>query len=70
MRLSISRNYKHFIKDIIIEIEQDIPWKEMSSMRDKLIHAYFGIDDEILWQTIKEDIPSIKSKIEKIFKEC
>lgn len=47
---------------------QEIPWKEMSSMRDKLIHDYFGVDVDVVWQTVKEDIPYLKSLIEGIDK--
>ena len=33
----------------------DIPWKKMAGLRDKLIHEYFGVDLEIIWQLIKEE---------------
>lgn len=48
---------------------QNIPWKKMSGMRDKLIHEYFGIDLEIIWKTVKEELPLIKPLILEIFKE-
>ncbi len=41
----------------------DIPWKKMAGMRDKLIHEYFGIDYEILWQVIKKELPTLKKQI-------
>lgn len=44
----------------------EIPWSSMVTMRNKIIHEYFGVDVEILWKTIKEDLPPLKAQIEKI----
>jgi uncharacterized protein with HEPN domain len=40
----------------------------MSGMRDKLIHDYFGVDVEVVWKSVKEDIPYLKSLIQSIDK--
>ncbi|WP_214041150.1 DUF86 domain-containing protein [Methanoculleus sp.] len=40
------------------------PWSEMAGMRDKLIHAYFGINRAIIWRTIRNDIPPLKSAVQ------
>lgn len=47
----------------------DIPWKEMAGMRDKLIHEYFGVKYEVVWDTVKTEIPELKSKFEEMFRE-
>jgi uncharacterized protein with HEPN domain len=44
----------------------DIPWKEMAGFRDKLIHFYFGIKYELVWNTIKMELPELKIKIKGI----
>lgn len=45
-----------------------IPWKEMSGMRDRLIHFYFGIKYELVWYTIKDVITQVKPAIQEILK--
>jgi uncharacterized protein with HEPN domain len=47
----------------------DIPWEKMVGMRNKVIHEYFGVDEEILWKTIQEDLPVFRGQIAKILKE-
>lgn len=42
-----------------------IPWKDVMGMRDTLIHDYFEIDLDIVWGTIKENLPDLKQKISK-----
>lgn len=46
----------------------NIPWKKISGLRDKLIHGYFGIDLELVWEIVKKDLPPFKEQIKKILK--
>lgn len=46
-----------------------IPWKNISGMRDKLIHEYHGVDLETVWVVIKEELPPLKPHIEKMIEE-
>ena len=47
----------------------DIPWKDITGMRDKLIHSYFGVNFKLVWGVVKKDIPNLKKKIKKVLYE-
>lgn len=51
------------VPDTIKEQHQDIPWREMAALRDKIIHGYFRIDYSIVWNVITEDLPKVEPKI-------
>lgn len=44
----------------------NIPWKRMAGMRDKLVHAYFGTDAKIVWETATDLIPALKPQIAQV----
>lgn len=44
----------------------NIPWSDMIGMRNRLVHAYFGIDYDIVWQTVTENLPYLLRQIETV----
>ena len=47
----------------------DVPWDEVIGMRNRLIHEYFGVDLDIVWQTIKDDLEPLETAIKAILTE-
>ncbi|WP_291986136.1 HepT-like ribonuclease domain-containing protein [Luteitalea sp.] len=44
-------------------LDAEIPWRRMSGLRDVLAHAYFGIDDDIVWSVVAEEVPSLLPRL-------
>lgn len=42
---------------------KDIPWNEIAKMRDRIVHHYFDIDINVVWDVVKYDIPSVKESV-------
>lgn len=47
----------------------EIPWRQMIGMRNRLIHAYFDIDLDFIWQTVTEDLVPLIAELEKVLSE-
>ena len=54
------------ISDTTKELAPDVPWVEIVGMRNKLIHEYFGVDLDAVWETVQKDLPPLKKAVEKL----
>lgn len=61
----IGEAVKHIPNDIKKRY-QFVDWKKISGLRDILIHEYFGVDLEILWDIVKNKLPALKENINRI----
>ncbi|MGC9081530.1 HepT-like ribonuclease domain-containing protein [Sulfurihydrogenibium sp.] len=61
----IGEAVKH-IPEEIKEKYNEIPWKKITGMRNRLIHGYFVIDYTIVWKIIKNELPDLKEKVKII----
>ena len=47
----------------------EIPWNKMRGIRNVLIHEYFGVDAEVLWKTVQDDLPELKNLLLSVIKK-
>jgi len=58
-------------KNISEELKKKYPqirWKELAGVRDKLIHHYFGVNFDIVWNIVKQELPELLSQLEEILR--
>ncbi|CAN5605015.1 DUF86 domain-containing protein [soil metagenome] len=46
-----------------------IPWRQIVAMRNRLIHAYFDVNLDILWETVESDLPPLTSTLRRVLAE-
>ena len=51
------------------ESHPDVPWQDMIAMRNRLIHAYFDIDLDVIWRTACEELPGLIGRLESCLSE-
>lgn len=44
----------------------DIPWEKIQGIRNILVHEYYRLDEEVIWKTVKDDLPRLIEMLEKI----
>jgi uncharacterized protein with HEPN domain len=44
-----------------------IPWNLMRAMRNRIVHAYFNVDEKLMWDTIENDLPPLIPNLKKLF---
>jgi len=57
------------ISDALTARHPEVPWLVVKAMRNVLVHFYFGVDLNKVWNTVEKDIPVLKTQIESIAAE-
>jgi uncharacterized protein with HEPN domain len=54
------------LPDSIRDLAPDIPWPQIIGMRNVLVHGYFDIDQDIVWDAAIRDVPALKPSVERL----
>ena len=57
------------VPNSIRENHPNVAWRQIAGLRDRLIHAYFDIDIDIIWDVVQSELPILKSEIQRIVGE-
>jgi uncharacterized protein with HEPN domain len=64
----IGEAVKHLSAEVRVA-HSAIPWKEMAGVRDRLIHDYFGVNLDIVWQIVTGELPDVGKQISSVIEQ-
>ena len=57
------------VPDAVREAHPDVPWAEITGMRNRITHDYLYTDREMMWQTVRVDFPEIRPLLQRVLNE-
>jgi uncharacterized protein with HEPN domain len=63
---SIIGEAARFIPDAVKTDNPQVPWEQITGMRNIIIHEYFGVSLEILWHSIQNELPDLEEQLKMI----
>lgn len=65
-KLEIIGEAVRHLPEVFVVDHPEVAWNKPLSMRNKLIHEYFGVDLDLVWDTVKQILPAFKEQIESL----
>jgi uncharacterized protein with HEPN domain len=57
------------VSDWLKESHPEVPWQQIIAMRNRIVHEYFNVDLNLLWQVVERNVPVLKVQVEDILRE-
>lgn len=67
-QLGIIGEASNRISEEIKDSNEEIEWRQIIGLRNIVIHQYFGVDDQVIWDIIQHNLPDLKSRVKRILK--
>ncbi len=49
-----------------VQTHPEVPWKAVTGMRNKLVHDYMGVDEDMIWDTVTKELPSLVTALDRL----
>jgi len=53
----------------LVQSHPEVPWSEIIGLRNRIAHAYYNIDQGVVWDIVQEDLPSLRRDVTRILEE-
>ena len=53
----------------VVSKHPEVPWRDMADVRNVVVHEYFGVDERVIWDTIKKDLPPLVAPLSKLLRD-
>ncbi len=54
------------IPDAVRQRHPEVPWRRIAGLRDVLAHAYFGLEDDTIWQVVSSSVPALSVQLSAV----
>jgi len=58
----------HIPAEVVSE-HPEVPWRDMADVRNVVVHEYFGVDERVIWDTIKKDLPPLVGPLNRLLQD-